>query len=197
VKEPAPEPSGYAGFVTRAVALMVDALVVDVIALLVGGAIQLIVTALGGDSELSAIEAVIGGFAWLLWSGLYFVVFWSLTGQTPGNRMLGIRVTSATGGTVGPMRAIRRFVGLLISAIPLGAGFLPVLVDDQRRGLHDRIAKTVVVWDTRARVVGVPAPIVAPVVGAVPLIEAAPSTIEGEVRPSEPPALPPTQPHTT
>jgi uncharacterized RDD family membrane protein YckC len=142
-------PSAYAGFVTRAVALTVDALLVDVIAIIVGAAVTLIATALGGDSSLSALQAVIGGFAWLLWSAGYFVTFWTLTGQTPGQRLLGIRVASAGGGPLKPMRAIRRFVGLVVSMIPLGAGFLPVLVDDKRRGLHDRIAGTVVHWDVR------------------------------------------------
>jgi uncharacterized RDD family membrane protein YckC len=38
-----------------------------------------------------------------------------------------------------------RFVGLTIAALPLFAGFLIILVDDRRRGLHDRLARTVVV----------------------------------------------------
>jgi hypothetical protein len=38
----------------------------------------------------------------------------------------------------------------------LGAGFLPVLYDEQRRGLHDRIAKTVVRWDEGEEVTAIP-----------------------------------------
>jgi uncharacterized RDD family membrane protein YckC len=147
----APPPSGYVGFVTRAVGLTLDALLVNAIAIVIGAAVTLIASVLGADGSLNAVEAVIGGSAWLLWSAAYFVTFWTLTGQTPGERLLGIRVVPADGGPLKPMRAVRRFIGLLISAIPLGAGFLPVLVDDKRRGLHDRIGGTVVVWAVSMR----------------------------------------------
>jgi uncharacterized RDD family membrane protein YckC len=43
-------------------------------------------------------------------------------------------------------RAIRRVGGFVLALLPFGAGFLPVLFDPQRRGLHDRIAGTVVLW---------------------------------------------------
>lgn len=164
-------PAGYVGFVTRAVGLTVDALLLNAIAIVIGAAVTLIASVLGADSSLNALEAVIGGFAWFLWSAAYFVTFWTLTGQTPGNRLLGIRVVPAAGGPVKPIRAVRRFIGLLISAIPLGAGFLPVLVDDRRRGLHDRIGGTVVVW-----ALALPAPVVELAPGAAfPPTRTAPS----------------------
>jgi uncharacterized RDD family membrane protein YckC len=140
-------PVGYVGFVTRAVALTIDAVVINVIAVLVGGAVNLVASLLGGNGGLSAVEAAAGGAVWFLWSGAYFVAFWTLTGQTPGDRLLGFRVFAADGGPVRTLRGIRRFAGMIISMIPLGAGFLPVLVDDRRRGLHDRLAGTVVRWD--------------------------------------------------
>jgi uncharacterized RDD family membrane protein YckC len=76
----------------------------------------------------------------------YFVVFWTLTGQTPGSRLLGIRVQSASGGGLHLLQALRRFGGLVLAALPLGAGFLLILVDERRRGLQDRIGATVVRW---------------------------------------------------
>jgi uncharacterized RDD family membrane protein YckC len=173
-------PVGYVGFVSRAVALTIDALVVNVIAILVGGAVNLIASSVGGDTSLNALEAVIGGAAWFLWSAVYFVSFWTLTGQTPGDRILGFRVVAADGGSVRTPRAIRRFVGLIISMIPLGAGFLPVLVDDRRRGLHDRLAGTVVRWDAEK-----PAEIVADTVHVRPLT---PALGPGPAPTSPPPA---------
>jgi uncharacterized RDD family membrane protein YckC len=142
-----PPPSGYAGFVTRAVAITIDVLLINAVAVVVGGAVSLVASSLGANGSLNAVEAAIGGFAWFLWSAAYFVTFWTLTGQTPGNRLLGIRVVAATGGAIRPARAVRRFIGLIISAIPLGAGFLPVLFNDERRGVADLIARTVVLWD--------------------------------------------------
>jgi uncharacterized RDD family membrane protein YckC len=43
-----------------------------------------------------------------------------------------------------------RLVGLVLSIIPLFAGFLPVLVDDRRRGLLDMMARTTVVYVAEA-----------------------------------------------
>jgi uncharacterized RDD family membrane protein YckC len=149
VSERAPTTTGYAGLVTRAVALLIDVVVIDVIALLLGGAVNLILSVFGITGSINLVAAVAGGLAWLVWSGAYFVTFWTVTGQTPGARLMRIRVVRP-GGRIGFVRAVRRFGGLLLSALPLGAGFIPVLFDDQRRGLHDRIAGTVVRWDKRA-----------------------------------------------
>jgi uncharacterized RDD family membrane protein YckC len=59
--------------------------------------------------------------------------------------VLRIRVCDPRGATVSPARALLRFGALLLAALPLFAGFLPVLFDERRRGLHDLIARTVVV----------------------------------------------------
>jgi uncharacterized RDD family membrane protein YckC len=114
---------------------------------------------------------VVGVAACLLLVALYFVVFWTLTGQTPGDRLLGIRVISVKEGRIRIRQAALRFAGLVLSAIPLGAGFLPVLVDDQRRGFHDRIAHTVVRWDADEL------PEVPPHLSEVPPAEADPVTV--------------------
>jgi uncharacterized RDD family membrane protein YckC len=149
VTEPASGSPEYAGLVTRAVALLIDAAVINVIALVVGAAVNLLVSALGGSGSVDLLGALAGGFAWVLWSGAYFVTFWTVTGQTPGDRLMRIRVVGPT-GPIGFVRAVRRFGGLLLCTVTLGAGFIPVLFDDQRRGLHDRLAGTVVRWDEPA-----------------------------------------------
>jgi uncharacterized RDD family membrane protein YckC len=40
---------------------------------------------------------------------------------------------------------------MLLAALPLFAGFLRILIDDRRRGLQDRLARTVVVYSSDAR----------------------------------------------
>ena len=138
--------SEYQGLVTRTLAFSLDAALITVTAVVVGAAAGLSLSVLslpsGVESVLIAIGAVIG----LLWSAVYFVTFWSTTGQTPGNRVLGIRVCRATDRSVlRPTRALARLGALLLAALPLLAGFLPILFDDRRRGLHDMLAGTVVV----------------------------------------------------
>ena len=153
---------GYAGLVTRAVALGIDALVINGIAVITGALINLIASFFGSNNTLTPLEALLGGAAWIAWSALYFTVFWSLTGQTPGDRLMGIRVYSDDRRT-GSRSARRSFAtGRCCSrALPLGAGFLPVLTDEQRRGWHDRIAKTVVRWDEGEEVTAIADPPVA------------------------------------
>lgn len=139
--------NAYAGLVTRAVAIIIDLLIVDVITIVVAGAVSLIASLFGHKGELGAGEILAGAAAYAVWCVLYFVTFWNLTGQTPGNRILHIRVVDArTGGDVGLRQSIRRFFALLLAALPLGAGFIRVLFDDRRRGFHDRVARTVVRW---------------------------------------------------
>ena len=58
---------------------------------------------------------------------------------------MGVRVVCArSDGPVSLRAALVRLVGMLLAAIPLFAGFLLILVDDRRRGLQDRLARTVV-----------------------------------------------------
>ncbi len=173
-----PETTPYAGLVTRAIALLVDALVINVIAVITGAVLALIGSLLGvGDLGVAA--ALTGGFLWLGWTGLYFIVFWITTGQTPGARLLGIRVVSASPRPLGIVRASLRFVVMMLALIPLGAGFLTVLFDDRRRGPHDMVADTVARW----------APAVSPALPASPASEAALASAA-----AAPPAMAPAPP---
>ena len=76
---------------------------------------------------------------------VYFAGFWSrFGGQTPGMRLLGIRVVQVDGTPVGALRALRRslvwFFGCFFAIAPIS-----VLVDVEHRGLHDRATNTRVV----------------------------------------------------
>ena len=77
----------------------------------------------------------------------YFLFFWSLSGQTLGKLLTGGRVVDAGGGggALGASRAALRLLGAVLSALPLGAGFLGLWTDAERRGWHDRLAGTKVV----------------------------------------------------
>ena len=98
----------------------------------------------------AVVAAAVGAAVYVAWVAGYFVSFWSTTGQTPGDRAMRIRVRPQVGDVLPPRRALVRFVGLTLAAIPLFAGYLMILVDDRRRGLHDVLARTVVV-DARDR----------------------------------------------
>jgi uncharacterized RDD family membrane protein YckC len=136
----------YEGLVTRAIAFTLDAALVNFVALVVGAAVALAGSVLHLPDDLDVVAAVCAGVAYLLWTVAYFVTFWSSTGQTPGSRVMRIRVCMADGGgALRPARALFRLGALVLAAIPLFAGFLTILVDDRRRGLQDMLAGTVVV----------------------------------------------------
>lgn len=144
--EAAAAPVEYVGIVTRAIAFAVDAAVIQLVAIAVAGTFALILSVLSLPDKFDGVLLVVGSVAYGLWLVGYFVVFWSATGQTPGNRLLQIRVRRAVDDTAPSAgAALLRFGGLIVAALPLFAGFLPILLDDRRRGVHDMIAGTVVV----------------------------------------------------
>ena len=119
---PASGPGSLAGFGRRAVAYLVDAIAAALIAGL-----------------FTAPEAP------RLWSlvsfGVITVVFLLLTGQTPGMRLLGLRLAHPEPGRrLAPWRAVVR-TALLMLLLPA------LIVDSDGRGLHDRLTDTAVVHD--------------------------------------------------
>jgi uncharacterized RDD family membrane protein YckC len=141
----------YVGLVTRAIAFAVDAAVIDGVAVLVFAVVALASTVLHIPSEVKTILLVIGGVAYILWAGGYFISFWATDGRTLGNRVMYIRVVPANGGKLGYPRAVRRFVGLILAVLPLFLGLVGILFSERRRGFQDRLANTVVVHDPERR----------------------------------------------
>jgi uncharacterized RDD family membrane protein YckC len=138
----------YGGIATRAVALAIDVVIAQVI-LLFGGAVLALVASLVGGIQLDTLAKILAAAAWVAVVGFYFVLFWSTAGQTPGMRLMALRVMTGAGVHPGVTRSIVRLVGLGLAIVPLFAGFIPVLFDERRRGLHDLLAGTVVLYAGR------------------------------------------------
>jgi uncharacterized RDD family membrane protein YckC len=139
--------SPYAGLASRTLAFGIDAGIINgvtfVTSLIVGAGLSLLEVPKDIQDALFAI----GGLVAIVWSVGYFVFFWSASGRTPGNRVLEIKVRMADENRPpSPRRALLRVLLLPLSAIPLCAGFLLILVDRRRRALHDVLAGTVVVY---------------------------------------------------
>ncbi len=137
----------YTGLVTRAIGFGIDAVIIDLAAVIVAAIVALALSLFKVPSRIDTALAALGAVLFIAWSGAYFVTFWSTTGQTPGARVMRFRVLApgAKRGHIGPRRAFLRLLGMVLAAIPLLAGYFMVLFDDRRRGLHDRLAHTVVV----------------------------------------------------
>lgn len=124
-------PLEYAGFYERFKAYALDHLIVLFLSVL---AALFIGFGLGPN------------FLFLLCNPLYFVYFIGTSGQTPGKALMRIKVISDDGkGALGYERAFLRWVGYIVSGAFFGIGWLLILVDEKHQGLHDKIARTVVV----------------------------------------------------
>jgi uncharacterized RDD family membrane protein YckC len=135
----------YAGFASRAVAFVCDLLIVaavNVTFLMVTGFVSNVLNFGDWSNELLAGVTLIFG---TVWSVGYFAFSWTLTGQTLGMALLGVRVVSTSGSYINLWRAVLRYFCLYLSAILL-LGYFWVLVDDRRQGFHDKIARTFVVY---------------------------------------------------
>jgi uncharacterized RDD family membrane protein YckC len=135
----------YPGLATRGISFALDAMVINLVAIIVGIGASLILSLLHLPGVLKTILAAVGAAVYVLWLVGYFVVFWSTTGQTPGARMMQIKVQTPEGAAITPRRALVRCAGVLLAALPLFLGFVPILYDDRRRAFQDRLAGTVVI----------------------------------------------------
>jgi uncharacterized RDD family membrane protein YckC len=134
------------GLVTRGLAAGVDLAIVALVLAL--GSRLLDAVVLGGDGMPVALAVALA----LLCGAAFFVAFWSLIGQTPGMRFLSIRLSVDGSREVGLHRALVRILAVPLAVLPLGAGVLWVLISTTRRGWHDHLAGTTVVYDTRKEV---------------------------------------------
>ena len=147
-RPPRATPSVFGGIATRAAALATDTVLTVLLYTSVVGIASLVASLVGGlrPQWLASILLAAG---WAIVVGGYFVLFWSTTGQTPGMRLMRVRVRvrGPSGDAPSAWRSVVRLVGLALSIIFMFAGFIPVLFTKRRRGLADAMANTVVVYD--------------------------------------------------
>ncbi len=86
------------------------------------------------------------------WEFFYFGYSWAVASRTLGMYLLGLRVVRAEGTEITAGQGVLRALVFPLSFLLLGLGFLGILVQHERRALHDLIAGTAVVyaWDARA-----------------------------------------------
>ena len=159
----------YAGFFLRANAFIIDNLILSVF-----GAICLYLFSFAGLVDISAVSEIVNQYldspastelvskaldlpgmstfftVWSFVQAVYFIVFHAISGATPGKKLLHIHVEMANGEKLSWAFSIFRFIASIVTQATLifyGLGYLIVLVDPQKRALHDFIARTRVVHD--------------------------------------------------
>jgi uncharacterized RDD family membrane protein YckC len=94
----------------------------------------------------SGLAIALGSAAWLFFGAVYLLGFWSLAGQTPGMRFVGIELSVPR---LPLRRSVKRLLGLGLSVVAFGIGLLGIVFRPERRGWADRFAATDVVYDER------------------------------------------------
>jgi uncharacterized RDD family membrane protein YckC len=139
-----PAPPHFAGVASRGIALAVDAALIGIVAACIS-AMGALIASLVGTLRPAWFVSLVLAVGWSLLAGAYFAGFWSLAGQTPGMRLLNIRVLAPGGAPLSFGRAALRVVGLALAIIPCFAGFIPAFFDSRRRAMPDLVAETTVV----------------------------------------------------
>ncbi len=142
----------YAGAVTRLVAFAADVGASWGLFTVGAAALTFSIQLVSGVKITLTSYQVASLISLIIWEFLYFAYQWSLGGKTIGMAVLGIRVVRTDGTPIGPRQAVVRTLTLPLSFLLLGLGFIGILLNRDRHALHDRLARTVVVysWDARA-----------------------------------------------
>jgi uncharacterized RDD family membrane protein YckC len=131
-----------AGLGTRFAAFLLDLAIA-------GGAVQLV--SLAAQALPRSAQPLIVTTAWfaVIWGyNTFFEVLWN--GQTPGKRLLRIRVVDGRGLPVDVPQSLVRNVVRTVDLLPFGGiGMLSALADPGHRRLGDRAADTLVVAESQ------------------------------------------------
>ena len=145
----------FGGFWRRFFAYLIDNVILYLVSLvlLLGGllALELGGHTLGRALSSGTIPRGMGVFpvvyvvTTIIAGMVYFTWFHGAAGQTPGKRLLGLRVIQTSGVRMTFGVAFLRCVGYLISSLFFWLGFLWIAFDGRKQGWHDKIAATLVV----------------------------------------------------
>jgi uncharacterized RDD family membrane protein YckC len=141
----------WAGAVTRLVAFVLDLVLSTLAYLLILVAIRFAVEVVSHHTITWADQRIITLVGFGVWELLWFAYPWSMSGKSLGMAMVGVRVVRADGSSVTFGRAAVRALFLPFSILLFGLGCLLILVQPERRALHDLIAGTAVVYSWNAR----------------------------------------------
>jgi len=135
------------GFGRRLIATLTDGILLAAFTFIVAfaiGFVGIFIQMFNPNEPLPLSQLII--VSGLVLSVIYYVGYWSSSGQTIGNTLWGIKVVSTDGSSLSRGKALLRYFGYIVSAVVLSLGFLWAAFDRKRQGWHDKIAGTYVVY---------------------------------------------------
>ena len=132
----------YVGFWKRTVAGLVDTFLIILV-------IFPILIRVYGIEYLNNEHMEKGSFDFIInyvFPTIAVILLWKYYQATPGKMIFKATIVDAkTGGKPSLRQLIIRYLGYIISTIPLGLGIFWVAFDKKKQGFHDKLASTVVV----------------------------------------------------
>lgn len=148
----------YAGFWRRLGACLIDGIIVGIIMKISTSVMMIPLSRYFSSIYLSnnpqQLEAMVPSLMIILVTSmlvgmslqaLYFILMWGYKGATLGKMALKIKIVNTEGSDISYGSAFLRYIGTIISGIPLCLGYLWMLWDDKKQTWHDKIASTCVI----------------------------------------------------
>lgn len=151
--EPALRELKFGGFFRRLSAFSLDTTIISLFMSLMSSlaflAYRVGLSAYGRTINESTVAPLVALLivGWLVLTTTYFVHFHANGGQTPGKSFLKLRVVSENQAPVSYRQAFIRWVGFM-GLTPFVLGVLWILLDREKRGWHDYLARTWVIRES-------------------------------------------------
>jgi uncharacterized RDD family membrane protein YckC len=147
---------GYAGFFVRLAAYAIDMIIVTVGLL----AVRLVFVGVNSLIEGSFLDGgilfhyTLKDIVLYLFQVVYFILFTYHTGTTLGKKVMNLQVVSADGETKLNLLSViyRETIGRFLCGCILCVGYLMIGVDKEKRGLHDILCDTRVIYSKKVKV---------------------------------------------
>ncbi len=150
----------YAGPVSRALAFGADIGLATVsFTFTVAVLSWLVRTTLWIDLEVGALAGPWWAGVLVVWFFLYWWLSTMIAGRTPAMLLLGLTIVDRDGAPLRPWPALVRTLTLPLSMAFLGIGAIGIVLDLERRAVHDLLARSTVVYDWGGRPAELPTPI--------------------------------------
>lgn len=144
----------YAGFFVRLAAFLLDSIIVGLPLLFLRLPVFFISLFQG---ELAITKPMLFEFSfWDIFlysiSVTYFILFTYVTGFTLGKKVLCLKVVSTDGEKLTLLNVIyRETIGRYLSTLIFSIGYILIGLDSEKKGLHDTLCDTRVVYDFKRR----------------------------------------------
>ncbi len=136
----------YAGFWRRLLGFSLDMLMISVVTSAISLAllgpeyllhVQHGSALIASDWRIAALEQGL--------PAIWAIGFWLMWMATPGKLLMDCQIVDANSlGRARTSQLVIRYLAYILSALPLGLGFLWILFDKRKQGWHDKLAGTVV-----------------------------------------------------